>query len=103
MGSGGSGMQSIRSRLIHPSAAAGELRGEPRRCSAGGRHIELVMTSNRYALGTSGAIRKWYSPALYSLQRTLLPVLQWHARGALLDAGCGAMPYRTAAGSAVTS
>jgi len=65
--------------------------------------MELGMTTNRDALDTSGLTRKWFSPAVYSLLRTLLPVLRRYAKGDVLDAGCGAMPYRTALGSAVTS
>lgn len=61
------------------------------------------MKSNRDDLDTSSAIRKWFSPAIYSMLRVLLPVLRDHAKGAVLDAGCGAMPYRSALGSSVTS
>jgi len=67
------------------------------------RAMALGLTSNRNDLDTSIAVRKWFSPALYSLQRILLPILQRYARGAVLDAGCGAMPYRAEVGSAVTS
>lgn len=37
-----------------------------------------------------------YSPAEYSLRRVLLRHLETHAHGSVLDAGCGAMPYKRA-------
>lgn len=38
--------------------------------------------------------RRLFSPALYGLYAELAPRLQVHAKGVLLDAGCGSMPYR---------
>ena len=37
---------------------------------------------------------QYFSPAIYAQYRVMLPVLQKHARGALLDIGCGNQPYR---------
>jgi SAM-dependent methyltransferase len=39
-------------------------------------------------------MRKYLSPALLGLYRSLVPRLRAHARGRLLDAGCGTMPFR---------
>jgi SAM-dependent methyltransferase len=61
------------------------------------------MKSNRDSLETNDAIRRWFSPAVYSTRRTLLPVLRQRLRGDVLDVGCGAMPYRAIAASYVTS
>jgi 2-polyprenyl-3-methyl-5-hydroxy-6-metoxy-1,4-benzoquinol methylase len=38
--------------------------------------------------------RKYFSPALLCLYRALVPRLRDHASGKLLDAGCGAMPFK---------
>ncbi len=40
--------------------------------------------------------RRWqfFSPAILAQYRVMLPILQQHARGALLDIGCGNQPYR---------
>jgi SAM-dependent methyltransferase len=38
--------------------------------------------------------RRLLSPAIYGLERTLVPELRAHARGRFLDAGCGHQPYR---------
>lgn len=37
---------------------------------------------------------QFFSPAIYAQYRVMLPLLQKYARGALLDIGCGSMPYR---------
>lgn len=50
--------------------------------------------SNRRDLNSRGALRKWASPALHSVEHRLEQVLADHARGAVLDVGCGSMPYR---------
>jgi len=49
--------------------------------------------------------RRWqyFSPAIYAQYRVMLPVLQQHARGALLDIGCGNQPYRRFVQPNVTS
>lgn len=39
-------------------------------------------------------LRKYFSPALLCLDRALIPLLRNHASGKLLDAGCGAMPFK---------
>jgi 2-polyprenyl-3-methyl-5-hydroxy-6-metoxy-1,4-benzoquinol methylase len=39
-------------------------------------------------------LRKYFSPALLCLDRALIPRLRNHASGKLLDAGCGAMPFK---------
>jgi 2-polyprenyl-3-methyl-5-hydroxy-6-metoxy-1,4-benzoquinol methylase len=39
-------------------------------------------------------LRKYFSPALLCLYRALVPRLRDHASGKLLDAGCGAMPFK---------
>jgi 2-polyprenyl-3-methyl-5-hydroxy-6-metoxy-1,4-benzoquinol methylase len=41
-------------------------------------------------------LRKYFSPALLCLDRALIPRLRNHASGKLLDAGCGAMPFKAA-------
>lgn len=38
--------------------------------------------------------RKYQSPALLALHRTLTPRIQRHLRGRVLDVGCGGMPFR---------
>jgi len=63
----------------------------------------MTLKSNRDALDTNDAFRRWFSPAVYSLRRTLLPVLRQRLRGDVLDVGSGAMPYRTIAGNDVKS
>lgn len=68
-----------------------------------GRFVTPRLTSNRNALDTSVGIRKWFSPVVYSLERSLAPVLERYVGGALLDARCSAMPYRKIVGTAVTS
>lgn len=50
------------------------------------RRIDVDLTRSRR--------RKYFSPALYGLVDTLVPRLVALARGRLLDAGCGTMPYR---------
>lgn len=39
--------------------------------------------------------RKYFSPAMLGLYRTLIPRLKLHATGKFLDAGCGRMPFRS--------
>lgn len=50
--------------------------------------------SNRRALDEQPHLRGWSSPAIYGLETALTPALEQHARGAVLDVGCGSMPYR---------
>ena len=50
--------------------------------------------TNRRNLDGRAAIRRWSSPAIYGLDTTLTRALEEHGRGAVLDAGCGSMPYR---------
>ncbi len=38
--------------------------------------------------------RRYFSPAAYSADRLIEKAIRNHARGALLDVGCGDMPYR---------
>ena len=40
--------------------------------------------------------RRWqvFSPVIYAQYRVMLPILQKHVHGALLDIGCGHQPYR---------
>jgi len=42
--------------------------------------------------------RNWpyFSPAIYCQYRVMLPMAQRHAKGDLIDLGCGDMPYRSA-------
>lgn len=40
-------------------------------------------------------MRKYISPAMFSLHQGLRPLFKKHAAGKLLDAGCGTMPFRT--------
>ena len=46
---------------------------------------------------------QYFSPAIYAQYRVMLPVLQQHARGALLDIGCGNQPSRRFVQPNVTS
>ena len=41
-----------------------------------------------------GPLRRWVSPVLYGLETSLEPRIRTHARGTVLDAGCGSGPYR---------
>ncbi len=50
--------------------------------------------NNRRALDMLPTLRRWSSPAIYGLETTLAKALKRHVRGDVLDAGCGAMPYR---------
>ena len=55
--------------------------------------MNRIETNRRY-LDERTAIRRWSSPALYGLATTITRALEEHGRGAVLDAGCGSMPYR---------
>lgn len=39
--------------------------------------------------------RKWISPVLFGLTDRLTPLLEAHAKGQFLDAGCGTQPFRS--------
>lgn len=52
-----------------------------------------LIERNRRELDLS-SVRKFASPALYSLSRAFGTRLRTNARGRLLDLGCGDMPYR---------
>lgn len=58
---------------------------------------------NRRDLDSRGWLRKWMSPALFGLERALVPRLREWARGDMLDIGCGAMPYRDVVKNSVDS
>jgi SAM-dependent methyltransferase len=53
------------------------------------------LTSNRKELDDAGSFRKWFSPSIFLLQRTLIPILERYASGDMLDVGCGSMPYES--------
>jgi SAM-dependent methyltransferase len=52
------------------------------------------LVRNRRQLDERPLLRRWSSPAIYGLETTLRKALEQHAVGAVLDAGCGSMPYR---------
>lgn len=52
------------------------------------------MMANRDLVDRAHHLRRWTSPALFGLDRALVPMLQQFAHGRLIDAGCGTMPYR---------
>lgn len=49
---------------------------------------------NRRAVDSRPFIRRWFSPAVRGLELTTRSVIGRHASGAVIDVGCGAMPYR---------
>ncbi len=51
--------------------------------------------SNRRSLDLLPRLRRWYSPAVFGLETALVRQLLQHSSGALLDIGCGDMPYRS--------
>ncbi|MFQ5555750.1 MAG: class I SAM-dependent methyltransferase [Acidimicrobiia bacterium] len=53
-----------------------------------------VIEANRRRLDGLGALRRWTSPVTAGLDSALMRRLREHGTGALLDVGCGAMPYR---------
>jgi len=66
--------------------------------------LEPYLRRNREALNrdTVGRARRRYlSPATYVADRVLAPVIRNYARGALIDVGCGDMPYRGLASAQV--
>lgn len=52
------------------------------------------LARNRRELDERPRLRRWSSPAIHELEIVLQRALAQHARGAVLDAGCGSMPYR---------
>lgn len=64
-----------------------------------------ILSRNRARLErdlAGSARRAWTSPVTVGLDRALRRALGAHARGTLLDAGCGAMPYRALVTPAVS-
>lgn len=52
--------------------------------------------TNRRDIDRRPLARRWSSPALYGLESKVNLAIARHASGAVLDAGCGSMPYRSA-------
>jgi SAM-dependent methyltransferase len=52
------------------------------------------MRDNRRELDERPRLRHWSSPAIFGLTTTLAKTLRERSWGEVLDAGCGAMPYR---------
>lgn len=52
--------------------------------------------ANRRDLDARPRIRAWASPAIHALDAAVTDTIRRHAHGAVLDVGCGAMPYRDA-------
>lgn len=63
--------------------------------AANRRTIDIELRDSR--------LRRFSSPALFSLYRALVPRLRRYGHGALLDVGCGTMPYRRFVPDRVTS
>lgn len=55
-----------------------------------------LIERNRRALDRNPRLRRFASPALFGLERTILKRLRANAVGDVLDLGCGDMPYRSA-------
>jgi len=53
-----------------------------------------IIETNRRRIGRRPVARRLASPAIGSLDRALVAAIRATARGDLLDAGCGSMPYR---------
>jgi len=68
-----------------------------------GPRLTKNLTSNRNEVDDTGALRKWFSPSLFSLQRSLIPILERYATGTMLDVGCGGMPYTSVVEDRISS